>query len=1054
MSNETMLDLDELNAYDGAHFGDAEYDENDQENIPNKYTALGKYGRANQDQMNATKIAVKEAGWMDESPNGITEIDKDPIQPDILQSSSKWKASVDQKRQEELAQRNKNIPAQKNIKSQQLDPNENDVKVVDQSYLTKDFKAKEKSAQRLIDKIVKKYSLNREQERAFRIVANHAVQPQTEKLKMYLGGMGGTGKSQVFKALIYFFQQRNESHRFIVLGPTGSSAALLNGSTYHSFLGVPISGMGIRNEATSIAQVRARLDGVDYIFLDEVSMLSCHDMYKIAAQLAKALNNFDEPYGGINMIFPGDFAQLPPVGGQSLYSHSVGTQVHSGLKPGGQEAAVGKALWHQVTTVVILRENMRQKTQTPQDASLRKALVNMRYGNCTAEDIKFLRTLQASKKPGRPKIASKEFRNVAIICGRHTQKDQINQMGCERFAKETGQKLTHFYSVDKWGKDADPANKIKWGKSKAASKSKHKSNEIDFDDQHQIWNVRHGSTEHFAGRLSLCLGMPVMIRNNDATELCITKGQEGFVVGWQAKKGPHGKRILDTLFVKLDKPSKTIEIPGLPDNVVPLVKGTKTITCTFPSDLKESIERQQVWVLPNFAMTDYAAQGKTRPYNVVHLNSCHTHMSYYTCLSRSASAAGTIILQGFEPSIVTRGCAKYLRQELREQEILDEITRLRYEGSLPSCVIGYTRNSLIRNFQNWKGTGYVPEKTDAPLRWSESDPMDILPVVTDSAWQIIKRGKDKKAEKPKEASTFVPAKGSVAVKHKLDHDNEIDIKKKSKKTLKPKSSIKLGLQWDAVNYSCAYDSLFVILYHIWNIDPLRWTTNFTEINQDYLGALAAGFNKVLQGTLTLENVRDELRHDLHNLDPTKFPMGKNGASVGQLTFEMLKYEKNNAVAEVICSDCGNAYEVDDTLGYVLHASDPIPASTSKWIGSIQKPSTEICGGCSGEMIEHVSYAEVPKIIILEYPYCNTQTSQNVKFVVNGEEVLLSLRGIIYHGDNHFTSRVFSSEGKVWFHDGITTKNKCIEDGQLDDKSNNDLRYYEDQELVLAVYSQL
>ncbi|EDR08306.1 uncharacterized protein LACBIDRAFT_297853 [Laccaria bicolor S238N-H82] len=63
-------------------------------------------------------------------------------------------------------------------------------------------------------------------------------------------------------------------------------------------------------------------------------------MYKIASQLAKALNNFDKPYGGINMIFAGDFAQWPPVGGQSLYSHSVGTQVHSGLKPGGQEAAV------------------------------------------------------------------------------------------------------------------------------------------------------------------------------------------------------------------------------------------------------------------------------------------------------------------------------------------------------------------------------------------------------------------------------------------------------------------------------------------------------------------------------------------------------------------------------------------------------------------------------------------------------------------------------------------------------------------------------------------
>ncbi|EDR06648.1 uncharacterized protein LACBIDRAFT_328511 [Laccaria bicolor S238N-H82] len=117
--------------------------------------------------------------------------------------------------------------------------------------------------------------------------------------------------------------------------------------------------------------------------------------------------------------------------------------------------------------------------------------------------------------------------------------------------------------------------------------------------------------------------------------------------------------------------------------------------------------------------------------------------------------------------------------------------------------------------------------------------------------------------------------------------------------------------------------------------------------------------------------------------PIKFPMGKTGASVGQLTFEMLKHEENNAVAEIICSDCGNAYEVDDTLGYVLHASDPIPASTSKWIGSIQKPSTEICGGCSGEMIEHVSYAEVPKIIILEYPYCNTETSHKTLLLIGG-----------------------------------------------------------------------
>jgi len=55
------------------------------------------------------------------------------------------------------------------------------------------------------------------------------------------------------------------------------------------------------------------------------------------------------------------------------------------------------------------------------------------------------------------------------------------------------------------------------------------------------------ATNHFAGKLSLCIGMPVIIRNNDATELYITKGEEGHVVGWQGSRGIHGQRVLNTL---------------------------------------------------------------------------------------------------------------------------------------------------------------------------------------------------------------------------------------------------------------------------------------------------------------------------------------------------------------------------------------------------------------------------------------------------------------------------------------------------------------------------
>jgi hypothetical protein len=94
--------------------------------------------------------------------------------------------------------------------------------------------------------------------------------------------------------------------------------------------------------------------------------------------------------------------------------------------------------------------------------------------------------------------------------------------------------------------------------------------------QDAVWNLRHSASEHIPGKLSLCIGLPVMIRNNDATELCITKGQEDHIVGWKSGTGSRGQLILETLYVKLDRLAKNINIEGLPENDVPLMKGIET----------------------------------------------------------------------------------------------------------------------------------------------------------------------------------------------------------------------------------------------------------------------------------------------------------------------------------------------------------------------------------------------------------------------------------------------------------------------------------------------
>ncbi|KAJ7120527.1 hypothetical protein C8R43DRAFT_883521 [Mycena crocata] len=49
---------------------------------------------------------------------------------------------------------------------------------------------------------------------------------------------------------------------------------------------------------------------------------------------------------------------------------------------------------------------------------------------------------------------------------------------------------------------------------------------------------------------------------------------------------------------------------------------------------------------------------------------------------------------------------------------------------------------------------------------------------------------------------------------------------------------------------------------------------------------------------------------------------------------------------------------------------------------------------------------------------------------NEENHRYNLRAIIYHGENHFTSRIIKPSGQIWYHDGILTGGECKPDGML------------------------
>jgi hypothetical protein len=1006
---------------------------------------LGKSYRYGMKMMDSMSSTLRKAGWLDQCSEVVANTYV-RLLPEYIPGSS-WSTIIKNRCIAIFKQRFASYepPLQCENAFHSILRSSKLVRILTGEYFRRDFVTEKKEAYELINHTVAHFSLNEEQERAFRIIANHVSSPATEQLKMYLGGMGGTGKSQVIKALIHLFSLRKEEHRFAVLAPTGTAAALLNGSTYHKALGIHRkSDVGqdfSRSESAILNDVRSRLQGVEYIFIDEVSMIACHELYSISARLAQITNMHDAPFGSMNIILAGDFAQLSPVFGSPLYDGKVERYINSRMSVREQETIIGKVLWHQITTVVILKENMRQKTQTEADAKLRTALENMRYAACTPDDIAFLKTLIAGKDEKSPSLNDPCFRNVSIITARNNQRDRINEEGSRRFVADHGLELTHFYSLDELASSERLKNRRRKKRSQHQAKAMQSPafSGLTKADQDALWECYPYMSDHIAGKLSLCIGMPVMIRNNEATELCVTKGQEAVVVGWDAFCGPYEHQILETLFVQLKNPPKDVQLADLPMNIIPLTKTTTTIQCKVRSDQQLQIKRQQVPVLLNFAMTDYASQGKTRAYNVVDLGYSRDHQSYYTALSRSSSAAGTVLIQNFAEHKITGGISGWLRQEFRELNVLDEVTRLRYESQLPENIFGPLRNPVVRAYYLWINNLKDDTEWHAAIQYKAGE-QKLKPVEADATWDIDMVNVLQKIEKETTLKrgatemnvTEMPGLAVKIARLGSTHD----------------SAVLLGLIWNSKDYSCAYDSLFTILYNIWADAPRVWSDRFRNIT-DYLSMLSDNFQSVKDGSVAIEGARDAVRRKLNLLDPREYPMGAAFTCLAKLTSQMMA-NRDSGTLSLRCITCGYTgntllhiseyFELKDTgpLQDGSYGSGYLSDCLTWHLSDEQKISRFRCPRCctSNSGTHHpltlaISMNRLPYVMCIMLNTSGFLINETLSYLHDEFDVIYRLRGIIYGDGNHFVARLFTKDGQIWYHDGITTGSNCHFEGNLD-----------------------
>jgi ATP-dependent DNA helicase PIF1 len=150
-------------------------------------------------------------------------------------------------------------------------------------------------------------SFTEEQHKAYK-----AIQ---EGKNIFLTGPAGTGKSYLLHHLV------SQSKRRVVLTAMTGCAALListpthKAKTLHSWAGI---GLGKESVAELCKKIRASYPihkkwlCTDLLVIDEISMMTPDLLEKLNA-IGKMLRKSEKPFGGIQVLFVGDFFQLPPV---------------------------------------------------------------------------------------------------------------------------------------------------------------------------------------------------------------------------------------------------------------------------------------------------------------------------------------------------------------------------------------------------------------------------------------------------------------------------------------------------------------------------------------------------------------------------------------------------------------------------------------------------------------------------------------------------------------------------------------------------------------------
>jgi ATP-dependent DNA helicase PIF1 len=402
--------------------------------------------------------------------------------------------------------------------------------------------------------------LNEGQERALKVVK--------EGQSCFISGPGGTGKSYLISHIVK--EIRKSLKKVEVTALTGCAALLLGNraKTIHSWAGI---GLG-RDTAHVLAMGMKKYNNrafrrwllTDVLIIDEISMMDPVLLDKLD-EIGRIIRRSEKPFGGIQMVFVGDFFQLPPVRKreeqeeeqppEEFAKSSEGTLSSPRVSVPRPEFSFESKVWQKMNpTVILLIEIVRQS-----DPVFQGVLNEIRFGKISQESLDILNARKLDS------WQTLEIRPT-LLFSRRAEVEMINDKNMRALPKD-GAMTFHAHT--------DFTAVLEKGLTKESERVKRAIEKLDLNAPYKP-------------SLELRIGAQVMLLTNMDVENGLVNGSRGIVTGFSegVPKGP--------LVLFLGR-SASIPVPE----------------ASWESEDIEGLKRTQIPLMCAWALTIHKSQGAT-----------------------------------------------------------------------------------------------------------------------------------------------------------------------------------------------------------------------------------------------------------------------------------------------------------------------------------------------------------------------------------------------------------------------------------------------------------